>query len=103
MKNTEVIDMNGKTLEIGHICAVRYCWNSYIGIVTMRGLYVGNRFHLLEPDKTYQIIGHENKSHADFNQDVLTWTNKYLKGLKRDECPVKITVYDNLPKENACD
>lgn len=34
----KIKDMTGKFLELGHIVAVRYVWNSYVGIVRMSGL-----------------------------------------------------------------
>lgn len=90
-----------KELEDGHICAVRYVWNSYVGEINFkrgglcptgakRHAFMG--VHQIEQKNTYQIIGHTDINHNDFNQDVFDWYNSETKGYK---CPVDIHVYDN--------
>jgi hypothetical protein len=91
-------DIDGRKIEQGHILAVRYVWNSYAGEVTMKGLYVGGRYHDLDDKAHYQIIGHTNKDHEDYRKDVYDWLQKYYSGKKHPECPVKIRVYDNMEK-----
>jgi len=96
-----IADMNNnKILEDGHIVAVRYVWNSYVGEVNFKfgGLcstgakrHAFFSPHTLKPEHTYQIIGHINPNHIDYNKDVLDWYNS------EDEnctCPVEITVYN---------
>lgn len=95
MKHNFLQDIDGNIIEQGHILAVRYVWNSYAGEVTMKGLYVGGRYHDLNDKSHYQIIGHTNKEHKDYRQDVYDWLQEYYTG-KYPECPVKIRVYDNM-------
>ena len=90
------IDINGKQLELGHIVAVRYVWNSYAGEITPKGLYVGGRYHDISNTSTYQIIGHANEAHADYNKTVLKWLKKYYNGGKYPECPVTLNIYENI-------
>lgn len=93
-----LVDMNtGKPIETGHIVAVRYVWNSYIGEVRDRGLCSTGACrhaffspHTLKKTTTYQIIGHTNKEHIDYNEDVFNWYKS-----ETGDCPIKITVYDN--------
>ena len=96
------VDMNsGKPLENGHIVAVRYVWNSYVGqIAKPCGTYqlhatgalrhAFNSPHTLISEHTYQIIGHVDKNHIDYNEDVYLW---YMS--EDMNCPIKITVYQN--------
>ena len=92
-------DMNGKFLELGHIVAVRYVWNSYLGVVRMSGLTSEGAKrhaffppHSLKQEHTYQIVGHIDKNHIDYNEDILNWYNSE----DNIDSPVKITVYENL-------
>lgn len=90
-------DIDGKQLELGHIVAVRYVWNSYAGLITMKGLFVGYNYHDIEDGKGhYQILGHENKDHEDYNEEVCKWLKKHHEYKKSVECPIKIRVYDNM-------
>jgi len=89
-------DINDKLLELGHIVAVRYVWNSYVGVIKMGGMYsIGakrfafNSPHSIEDKHTYQIIGHTEREHKDYNEDVYNW---YIS--ETMNCPVKIGVYD---------
>jgi hypothetical protein len=91
----KVLDIDKKEIQLGHILAVRYVWNSYAGIVTIKGLHVGGRYHQIENNATYQIIGHTDNSHPDYNKDVSEWINLYLTSKDYGECPVKIRVYEN--------
>lgn len=93
-------DMNGKEMESGHIVAVRYSWTSYVGVIRgyQLSLYEGaERWkgfaagHPLEPDNTYQILGHLDPKHPDYNYDVWYWWHS-----EDGNCPVKITVYQNI-------
>ena len=90
-------DMTGKFLELGHIVAVRYVWNSYVGVIRMSGMcsegarrHSFNSPHSLERH-TYQVIGHVDANHPDYNEDVWKWYNS-----EDMNCPIKITVYDNV-------
>lgn len=93
-------DINGKELKLGHIVAVRYVWNSYVGIVRIEGLSLwelANRFaggaqhHRIDSNATYQILGHIDENHNDFNKDILNWA----KTEEDIECPIKIRIYEN--------
>lgn len=94
-----VQDMNGRDIEINHIVAVRYGWNSYVGVVKLTGLcavspakrFAFNSPHSIDASATYQILGHTKSNHKDFNQAVYDW---YVSGT--GECPIKITVYENI-------
>jgi len=90
--------MFNKEMEIGHIVAVRYCWNAYVGEINIQGLCATGaaRFaffspHSIKDDGTYQIIGHKDSSHPDFNEEVLN----YYKS-ETGECPVKLHIFDKL-------
>ena len=90
-------DMTGKFLELGHIVAVRYVWNSYVGVIRMSGMchegarrHSFNSSHSLERH-TYQVIGHMDVNHPDYNEDVLKWYNS-----ENMDCPIRIRVYDNV-------
>lgn len=89
-------DMTGKFLELGHIVAVRYEWNSYVGVIRMSGLCSeGARRHTFASPHsinhhTYQILGHIDSNHPDWNEDVWKWYNS-----EDMTCPVRIRVYDN--------
>jgi len=94
-----LVDMNtNKPIEDGHIVAVRYVWNSYIGeICALRGLCATGAKrhaffspHSLKETTTYQIIGHVNKEHVDYNEKVLEWYKS-----ETMDCPIEITVYNN--------
>lgn len=94
----KILDMNGKQLQLGHIVAVRYCWNSYIGEVTMRGLCatgsLRNAFfapHVIDHKNTYQILSHKKESHPDYNSAVNQWYNSEDED---SQCPVKIRIYE---------
>jgi hypothetical protein len=94
-----ILDMTGKKIEFGHIVAVRYVCNSYVGIARMKGLCSqgAKRFaffspHSYEDYATYQILCHIDKDHKDFNEAVCNWYTS-----EEGECPIKIIVYNNLP------
>lgn len=94
--NHDLTDIDGRRIELGHILAVRYVWNSYVGEVTLRGLFVGHTYHLLRGDGAhYQIIGHADEAHPDYRKDVSDWLAKYYSG-NYPECPVRIRVYENV-------
>ena len=93
----KIKDMTGKFLELGHIVAVRCVWNSYVGVIRMSGLsHEGSERHSfcsphrLENKHTYQIIGHVDSNHIDYNEDALKWYNS-----ENIVCPITIRVYDN--------
>jgi len=92
----KIKDMTGKFLELGHIVAVRYIWNSYIGVIRMSGMcHEGaKRHYFYSPHSlerhTYQIIGHMDKEDPDYNENVYNW---YM--TEDIKCPIRITVYDN--------
>ena len=91
-------DNTSKQIDTNHIVAVRYVWNSYVGIATARGLTPGNgisrstvnTLHPWSDTATYQIIGHLDPKHPDFNKEVFDWYNT-----PEGNCPVKLTIYDN--------
>lgn len=101
-------DMNsGKPLEAGHIVAVRYVWSSYVGQVSMVcGHYLlhstgANRHsflsaHTLKNIHTYQIIGHVNKGHIDYNEDAYLW---YMS--EEMKCPFELTIYQNCDNDET--
>lgn len=100
MNNNDLLkDMDGKRIEFGHIVAVRYVWNSYVGVARIKGLCaespsIHRAFfspHSYSDIATYQILGHMNKDHADYNVDVFNW-------YKADdgECPIKIKIYNTM-------
>jgi hypothetical protein len=102
-----LVDMNtNKPLEDGHIVAVRYVWNSYVGeICALRGLCATGAKrhaffspHSLKETSTHQIIGHTNKEHPDYNEDVLNWYKS-----ETSDCPIKLTIYDNCEIEAECE
>ena len=91
-------DMTGKLLEIGHIVAVRYVWNSYVGVIRMSGMCATGAKrhaffspHSIEKQHTYQVVGHVDKNHPDYNQDIWDWYNS-----EDMVCPIRFTVYDNV-------
>lgn len=97
-------DMFGKNMEIGHIAAVRYVWNSYVGEITLCGLaatgamrHAFNSPHQIQKQFTYQVIGHVNPEHKDFNSEVFDWYNSETQGYK---CPVNIRIYSNVEVPN---
>lgn len=91
-------DMDGKDIEFGHILAVRYVWNSYIGVAKPKGLCAispdidkaFNSGHKFSNTATYQILGHMKEDHKDYRKDVYDW---YM--TSGTTCPIKIRVYDN--------
>ena len=95
-----LVDMNtNKPLEDGHIVAVRYIWNSYVGEINIKLNFLwatgAKHFAFFFPNSlkntaTYQIIGHTNKEHPDYNDDVLNWYKS-----ETLNCPIKLTIYDN--------
>lgn len=95
--------MFGRELKDGQIVAVRYVWNSYIGVIrSLRGLslHEGAKrhwgfapFHSIEPKHTYQIIGHTDPENELFNPAVFDW---FTSEDENYSCPVKIQVYDNI-------
>jgi hypothetical protein len=99
MSNDLLLDMDGKCIEFGHIVAVRYVWNSYVGVARMKGLCSESQSicrafsspHSYSDTATYQILGHIDSSHKDYNEDVLNWYNS-----DEGECPVPIRIYDNM-------
>lgn len=91
-------DMTGKTIEVGHIVAVRYVWNSYVGEIGINGLHATgckdlafNSPHTLKSTSTHQILGHTDPAHPDYNAEIHNWY-AWIGG----ECPIRITVYDNV-------
>lgn len=103
MKNSNdlLLDMDGKEINFGHIVAVRYVWNSYVGVARLKGLcsegakrHAFFSPHSYEDSATYQIIGHMDKNHQDFKQDVFNWFMQ-----EEGDCPVQIKVYDNMKVE----
>lgn len=100
----KITDINGKEINSGHIVAVRYVWNSYVGVARERGLcaespdidYAFASPHAWGKSATYQILGHTDKSHPDYNNDVYLW---YYHGYSKDDCPVDIRIYENMPTE----
>lgn len=97
-------DIDGKNLQDGHIVAVRYAWNSYVGIVrNIHGLSMHEgakrhwamaKFHPIEEENgTYQILGHEDPDDNHFNPEVFDW---FTSEQEEYNCPVRIRVYDNL-------
>jgi hypothetical protein len=93
----KIKDMTGKFLELGHIVAVRYEWNSYVGVIRMSGMcWEGAKRHcFFGPHDinhyTYQVLGHVDREHPDYNEDIHTW---YFS--EDGKCPIKIRVYDNM-------
>lgn len=95
----KIIDIDGREIELGHIVAVRYVWNSYVGVARLKGLCaespsIQRAFfspHSYDDTATYQILGHMDKKHKDYNQDVLNW---YF--ADNGECPIKIRIYESL-------
>lgn len=97
----KIKDLTGKELEIGHIVAVRYVWNSYVGEITLRGLCAtgAERHAFFSPHKlhdyaTYQILSNINEKHIDFNRAASNWYKS-----EDAECPIKIRVYENVETE----
>lgn len=93
-------DMNGKFMEIGHIVAVRYVWNSYVGVIGLNGLLSTGALrhaffspHELKRTATYQIIGHRDESHKDYNKAVYDW---YYDEKNTSDCPVELNIYKNV-------
>lgn len=73
--------MFNKPLEDGHIVAVRYVWNSYIGVMRLGGLmlteghsrfFSGAPMHAWDSQATYQILGHMSSSHDDYDHEVFS-------------------------------
>lgn len=96
-------DIDNKTLEDGHIIAVRYVWNSYVGEVDNKVSLLratGNFRHAffspheIENKHTHQILSHIDPTHSDFNQEVNDWYNNE----EPKYCPIKLRIYDNLEK-----
>jgi hypothetical protein len=92
-------DIFNKEMEIGHIIAVRYVWNSYIGVLRADGLSMRElaqkhwamaECHPIESKNTHQILGHVEANHKDFNQSVYDWAYSDDGNFK---CPVEIFVY----------
>lgn len=92
-------DIDGNQLELGHIVAVRYVWNSYAGLITMKGLFVGYNYHDIQDHHHYQILGHENEDHKDYDEKISKWLTKHHEYKKSVDCPIKIRVYDNMKAE----
>lgn len=97
-KEESIKDIDGKELKLGHIVAVRYSWNCYIGSVSLNGLRSTGamRFAFFSPHSikntyTYQILGHIKDNDPDFNQEVFDWFRS-----EEGDCPIKIRVYDNV-------
>lgn len=94
-----MVDINNKKIENGHILAVRYAWNSYVGVVcdnNKLNLTKGaKRFqafasqHSIEFKHTHQIIGSVDVTHPDYNAEVTAW---FLSEV--GDCPVILRVYD---------
>lgn len=96
--DNELFDMDGRKIEVGHIVAVRYVWNSYVGEITMRGLSATGSLrhaffspHKLKHKNTYQILSHKKESHPDFNKEVNEWYKSEDENL---QCPIKIRIYE---------
>jgi len=92
----KIDDINGKELENGHIIAVRYVWNSYVGEIRNGTLCAtgANRHvffspHSIEKIHTHQILSHIDKNHPDYNKECSDWYNN-----EEGNCPVKIRVYE---------
>lgn len=92
-------DIFNKEMEIGHIVAVRYNWNSYVGVFRTNGLSMRELAqkhwamadcHPIELKNTHQILGHIDVNHSDFNKDVYEWAYSEDEKVK---CPVDIHVY----------
>lgn len=91
-------DITGRKIKYGHILAVRYVWNSYVGVCGFTGLQAispAQRFafyspHSFDASATYQILGHVKEGHEDYNEDVFKWYNS-----EEGDCPVKISIYEN--------
>lgn len=100
MNNDILLDMDGNKIEFGHILAVRYSWNSYVGVARCKGLCAESKdidkaffsAHKYSDNATYQIIGHVDKTHNDYNENVHNWYFSENSG----NIPVKLRVYDNL-------
>lgn len=92
--------MTGKKIEAGHIVAVRYGWNSYVGVMTQfRGLQLAGAasrfagaapYHSINPEATYQVLAHTSPNHPDYDYEVNKWYYS-----EDGECPVNIRVYEN--------
>lgn len=99
----KIVDtFSGKPIRDGHLLAIRYNWNSYVGEVRRDWFYATGSLRLAHFPHSidgeagaYQIIGHADKNDEDYNEEVFKWYNS------EDEydCPVKIKIYDNQ-KEN---
>lgn len=96
-------DIDDRDIEFGHIVAVRYVWNSYVGEVKLNGLCATGAKrhaffspHQIEQKFHYQILSHINPNHPDFNQEVNDW---YLSEVDGFVCPIKIRIYDNFNEE----
>ncbi len=98
-KNNKFTDIDGKELQSGHIVAVRYSYNSYVGVVRSGRLsmHEGHKknygyapYHDIKKQYTYQILGHVDNEHRDFNQNAFDWFTKEQVELKE-----RIRVYDN--------
>lgn len=98
------LDCTGLDIESGHIVAVRYCWNSYVGVIrynSTNAAYVLDMkngakrfrcaaqggFHSLG-EHTYQILGHSDIGHKDYSEDVFNWWKSEV-----GECPIEIIIY----------
>lgn len=107
MENYNIIkDLDGRVLELGHIVGVRYVWNSYVGEVTMKGLSATGSIehaffgpHSFNDDATYQVFGHTNENHPNFNLDVLKWYKDNIPS----KCPVEIRLYKTKGWKDACE
>lgn len=96
-------DMDGKKIDDGHLLVVRYAWNSYVGIMRNMcrlSLWEGAKrhagaapYHEFDPEYTYQIIGHENPQHPDFNPLTFDWWTSEESDYN---CPIKIRVYETV-------
>ena len=88
-------DIFNRNTEIGHIVCVKYVWSTYVGVVRPEGLHInelakrhwtGVAYHGFK----YQIIGHVDFNHKDFNKGVYDWA------FSEDEtilCPVTVYLY----------
>lgn len=95
-------DLTNKTIENGHILAVRYAWNSYVGVVAdgvnKKALVLtkgANRFrgaapyHDLTGNNIYQIVGHVDVTHKDYIEKTAKW---FLS--EKGNSPFVLRVYD---------
>ena len=94
-------DMDGTDIREGHIIAVRYVWNSYVGVIryVQSGFKLSLHeskehggfapFHDIDNKGTYQVLGHIEESDSDYSEIILKW---FKNG--NGKCPVHIKIYE---------